>query len=373
MNASPTHDDHELLRRYVETDSQEAFAALVTRHTDLVWSSALRLTGGDPHEAEDVAQTVFAALAVKSARLKPGVILPGWLLNATRYAAADLRKLERRRKRHERNAAMSNTHVVRAGASVPAGKQADREQTWSRVAPVLDEALAQLGDSLRLAVVLRFFERKSMRDVAGRLGISEAAARQRVCRGLEKLRDALGRRSVSVPLAGLASLLAANAVHAAPAGVATCLAGAASVAAAATGGAKTVAGSHAVFALFGTWTKGAAAVWAVVTLVGGAGALVAWDLTGKPAEETVRLAAPAQSANARDVRAGLQFDLATGPEVPVVPGAANPPRVVRRTLPFRGSPSGQYQAVFVDVPPESVRRTVVSPAPKSPVPARAGK
>src|SRR5688500_16369076 len=161
MDALPPNDDHTLLRRYAETNSQEAFAAIVARHTDLVWSSALRLTDGDPHAAEDVAQTVFVALAVKATGLKPGVILPGWLLNATRYAAADLRKLERRRKRHERNAAMSNTHAARAGASAPAAAPEDREQSRARVAPVLDEALAQLSDSRRLAVVLRSFERRS--------------------------------------------------------------------------------------------------------------------------------------------------------------------------------------------------------------------
>src|SRR5687767_1382593 len=106
-------EDRQLLKQYVASGSEDAFRRLVARHADLVWSSALRQVGGDPHKAEDVAQVVFAALAVKARRLKPGVILPGWLLNATRFTAADLLKAERRRKVHETRAAMT-THDGRA-------------------------------------------------------------------------------------------------------------------------------------------------------------------------------------------------------------------------------------------------------------------
>jgi RNA polymerase sigma factor (sigma-70 family) len=295
----PDDDDRALLRRYADTGSQAAFAALVARHTDLVWSSAVRLVGGDPHRAEDVAQVVSAALAAKAATLKPGVVLPGWLLSATRYAAADLLKAERRRMRHERNAAMHHyDNYGRPGACEAGGDGADSQQTWARVAPVLDDALAQLGESLRLAVVLRFFERKSMRDVAARLGISEAAARQRVCRGLERLRDALGRKSVSVPVAGLAALLAANAVHAAPAGVASTLAAGASLAspslAAAAG--KPVVASLARGTLWSGLVKGSAAACVVAALVAAGMAVVAWALATTPAEQSITLARPAGNA-----------------------------------------------------------------------------
>jgi len=315
-------EDTQLLRRYVASGSEDAFRALVARHTDLVWSSALRQVGGDPHQAEDVAQVVFATLAVKARRLKPGVVLPGWLLNATRYAAADLRKAERRRRVHERKAAMTPIERTHSDAGPATDGPADGEELWPRVAPVLDEALSRLSDPLRTAVVLRYFDGRSMRDVAGRLGISEQAARQRVCRGLERLRAALGRKSVAVPAAALASLLAANAVRAAPAGVSSTLASGASLAAAAAG-AKALAGPGGVAWLLAGWTKGAAAASVFVALIGSVAVLVVLELTGPSREETVILARPAPAA-------------AGGPETPI--------RLPHRGAFFYAAPDGSGQA-----------------------------
>ena len=354
-NSIDTDGDSALLGQYVETGSQAAFAALVARHTDLVWSSAVRLVGGDPHKAEDVAQVVFAALAVKAARLKPGVVLPGWLLNATRFAAADLLKAERRRKRHERNAAMNNPDDGHAGAHPAGGERTDQERTWARVAPVLDDALSQLGETLRLAVVLRFFERKSMRDVAVRLGISEAAARQRVCRGLEQLRDALGRKSVSVPLTALGALLAAHAVQAAPAGVASTLAAGASLASAA--GAKAAGASLLRWSLFAGWAKGSSAACVVAALAGSGAALVAWELPKTPGEETVTLARPAGTA--RDTRVTRRI-AADAHFVQRLPGDGGKSTVVRTPLAPGARPTDQ--AIFMEFTSSPPKRIAISPA-----------
>jgi RNA polymerase sigma factor (sigma-70 family) len=91
-------EDFELLREYAEHRSQPAFTELVGRYVNLVYSAALRLVG-EPHQAEDVAQTVFLQLARKSGSLRPGTILSGWLYRATRYAANDMRRAEMRRRR----------------------------------------------------------------------------------------------------------------------------------------------------------------------------------------------------------------------------------------------------------------------------------
>src|SRR6266704_5070504 len=97
--------DAELLRRYADVQSEDAFAELVRRHVDLVYSATLRQTNGDAHLAQDVAQSVFTDLARKARSLAQSVVLSGWLYQATRFAAAKAMRTERRRSTREQEAA----------------------------------------------------------------------------------------------------------------------------------------------------------------------------------------------------------------------------------------------------------------------------
>src|SRR6478735_8089875 len=97
-------DDHELLARYAKDGSEGAFAELVARHVNLVYSTALRRLGTASHLAQDVAQLVFTDLARKAPSLPRGVLLAGWLHRATRFAAADLLRSESRRQKREQEA-----------------------------------------------------------------------------------------------------------------------------------------------------------------------------------------------------------------------------------------------------------------------------
>src|SRR5579871_3098726 len=81
--------DSELLRRYADERSEVAFAELVRRHLDLVYSVALRQVAGDVHLAEDVAQQVFAALARKAGTLVGRPALSGWLYRSAHFTASD--------------------------------------------------------------------------------------------------------------------------------------------------------------------------------------------------------------------------------------------------------------------------------------------
>ncbi|MEO5957530.1 MAG: sigma factor [Opitutaceae bacterium] len=89
--------DATLLRRYAEIRDEAAFAELVRRHLDGVYSIARRRVGGDAHLAEDVAQQVFLELARKAKRLAAHPVLAGWLFTTTRNAAANVVRGERRR------------------------------------------------------------------------------------------------------------------------------------------------------------------------------------------------------------------------------------------------------------------------------------
>jgi RNA polymerase sigma factor (sigma-70 family) len=199
-------NDHELLRQFTCEQSQDAFTALVNRHLNLVYASALRQVRS-PQLAEEVSQTVFTQLARNAAKLKPDTLLTAWLYQVTRNTAIDVVRREARRQAREQIALqMSDPN--------------DTPGDWTQVEPLLDEAMQSLGDTDRAAVLLRFFENKSLREVGEALGASEDAAQKRVNRALERLRDFLKRRKVTVSAGALAALLSAHASQAAPVGLA---------------------------------------------------------------------------------------------------------------------------------------------------------
>src|SRR3989442_1661312 len=221
-----TKTDAQLLREYAGTGSEAAFGELVGRHADLVYSAALRQVI-EPDLARDVAQSVFTDLARKAKSLSGDVLLVGWLYRSTRFAALSLLRNERRRQNRERQA-MQLLDSPR-----------ESSPDWDRIRPVLDEAMANLGDADRDALVLRFFENEDLRAVGAALGTSDDAAQKRVTRALEKLRAFLLRRGVTLSSAALATALTGSAVQAAPAALAgaisaAVLAGAAAAAAGST-------------------------------------------------------------------------------------------------------------------------------------------
>ncbi|PYJ86103.1 MAG: hypothetical protein DME22_06555 [Verrucomicrobia bacterium] len=216
-------DDGQLLQQYARERSESAFGELVTRHIDLVYSTALRVTGGDRHLAEDVTQVVFMDLARKARGLPRDVLLAGWLHRHTSYTAAKAVRTERRRKTREQIAM-----EMRA-------LDDNTEPPWERIAPHLDEGLNQLSASDRDALVMGFLKRQDFRAVGAALGISEDAAQKRVSRALDKLRGVLSRRGVALTATALTSAMAAEAVTAAPAGLAVSVTAASVAAAAGTG------------------------------------------------------------------------------------------------------------------------------------------
>ena len=217
-------DDQELLRSYAEEGSEAAFGQLVSRYVDLVHSAALRRVDGNFALARDIAQIVFTDLAAKARRLPRNVVLAGWLHRATHFAAGHVLRAERRRKAREREAALMN--------SIESESTAD----WDKIRPLLDTALDTLSAIDRDALVLRFFEQHSLAKVGERLGLSEDAARKRVSRALDKLRANLAQKGATVSAAAVVSAVSANAVKAAPAGMAGLLTKAALSGAAVKGG-----------------------------------------------------------------------------------------------------------------------------------------
>ena len=217
-------DSRSLLIDYAENASEPAFRELVSRYIGLIYSAAVRLVDGDTHLAEDVAQTVFTDLSRQARTLSKSVMLGGWLHRHTCFVAAKTMRSNRRRQFRERQAVEMNAQQDHSAAN------------FAQLAPILDEAINQLGAQDRAAILLRFFEQRDLRSVGEALGTSENAAQKRLTRALERLRTSLMRRGVTLSAAGLATALAGEAVTAAPIGVAISISSAALAGAAASGG-----------------------------------------------------------------------------------------------------------------------------------------
>ena len=99
--------DSDLLRQFARENSQDAFAALVQRHLDLVYSAALRQVRS-PQLAQEIAQSVFADLARNAGELKPDTIVTAWLYTVTRRTAIDVIRKESRRQLREQVAVEMN-------------------------------------------------------------------------------------------------------------------------------------------------------------------------------------------------------------------------------------------------------------------------
>ena len=198
--------DHDLLSRYAEENSEAAFATLVERHLNLAYSVARRVTRS-AQLAEDVTQAVFIDLARHAGALKPATPLVAWLHVVSRRTAIDTVRRESRRQAREAAAALLTEDAAMNPTTDP----------WTTIEPLLDEAVESLDAVDRHAILLRYFQNKSLREVGVALGTTDDAAQKRVSRALDQLRAFFHQRGVAVSAAAFATQLSANAILTAPA------------------------------------------------------------------------------------------------------------------------------------------------------------
>lgn len=189
--------DWQLLRKFMDGNSQAAFAELCRRYTNLVYRVCQRELG-ETGLAEDAAQAVFLLLARKAPSLKQSradVSLASWLFQAALLTAKNARRQEQRRQAHELEAAQMQTQ--RSAIS----------PEWAEVEPLLNDALQALPTGQRTIILERFFQERPLAEIGAGQGISEDAARMRVNRALDRLRRWFAARNVALSAAALAALL----------------------------------------------------------------------------------------------------------------------------------------------------------------------
>ena len=199
----------DLLADYRGHRSEAAFGELVCRYTNLVYSVAKRRLS-NVTLAQEVTQIVFIRLAKSVPNLRGDAELVAWLHRTTVHVSVDLWRSETRRRIREEKAASMQP----AAADNP---------HWDDLSLILDDALNDLNNADRQAILLRFFDGKAMREMGDVLGISEDAAKMRVSRALERLRGQLGNRGVTCGAVALGTLLAERAIEAAPGPLVTSL------------------------------------------------------------------------------------------------------------------------------------------------------
>jgi RNA polymerase sigma factor (sigma-70 family) len=263
-------DDMELVREYAVGKSDQAFATIVARHIHLVYSAALRQLG-DAQQAEEVTQAVFLILARKAGSLHRDTTLSGWLYQTAQFTAANARRAAIRQHRREQEAQMQFM------------QDHQTDDSWRRLAPVLEQAMSRLGQKERDAVILRYFENRTVGEVAAALRVNEAAAQKRVNRGTEKLRKILLKRGIPISAAVLSAAMGTNAVQAAPALLVSTVA-----APSAAAGGSTLALTNTTLKLM-AWAKAkTAALIAAVTLGATATATIAVEAVATPARSHVQ-------------------------------------------------------------------------------------
>ncbi|HTD67135.1 MAG TPA: sigma-70 family RNA polymerase sigma factor [Candidatus Limnocylindria bacterium] len=252
--------DLELLARYSRQNAEDAFAEIVRRHLGLIYSAALRQVRS-PQLAEEVAQSVFLKLARHARELASGAILTAWLYQVARREAVDV--VRREASRHLREQIAMEMNAINA-----------TDDPWVHIEPFLDEAMHSLDETDRAAVLLRYFENKSLREVGATLGTSDDAAQKRVSRAVERLREFFSTRGIAVGASALALILSANAVHAAPVALVQTINTVALAQGTAASGATLTLIKGTLKLMAWTNTKTAVAIGAVVILITGTTAVI---------------------------------------------------------------------------------------------------
>lgn len=313
--------DGELLRQFSQNHDEACFAELVQRHLGFVYAVSCRRLR-DSHTAQDATQAVFVALARKAARVAAAPSVMGWLHRSACYETRNLMRAQAHRLARETEAHLLGTAAAESRPHLP-GLEA-----------VIDEALCELPETDRTAILARYFSQQSYAELGAALRLTENAARMRVERALARLRVRLERRGITSTAAALALALPACAAQAVPGGLA------ASVTHAAVLGASAAAGPAVLFGFMST-----------AKIITGAAALAVLGGIAFQYHRTTQLTAALAAARAENTASLRRIDA-------LQHDVADLKRIARAVASVPSSPAA----------PAANAAAPTSPAPAAPIP-----
>jgi RNA polymerase sigma factor (sigma-70 family) len=246
----PLESDITILHQYARSQEPAAFVELSRRYAGVVYGTCLRITA-NVHDAEELTQDCFFELARRAATVRSSV--GGWLHSLATNRALNAVRSRNRRREHEQDAA-----VARSGAD------SESEVAWSRLEPLLDQAIDDLPEELRTAIILHFLENRPQSEVAARLGVHQSTISRRIQEALDALRARLRESGLVMAVAPLASLLATHAHSTADPHLLASLAKIALAGIGSTATGKAIGGVGIVLAKLSTWGKALGALAAPV-------------------------------------------------------------------------------------------------------------
>jgi RNA polymerase sigma factor (sigma-70 family) len=280
--------DPELLRAFLVSRCEVAFAELVQRHGPMVLAVARRILG-DTHDSEDAFQATFLVLARKAGTVR-GANLAGWLYRVAVRSAQGVRVVRNRRSKLE--AAIRNRRRDSEDSrDVPSGEASERQD----LVAILDDELDRLPEHYRLAVVLCELQGRSRKEAAAELNIPEGTLSSRLATAKRKLAERLTRRGVTASAAAVTAALADHATARVPAELVRIATGSLSGSVVAARAAADV-----VKSMFVAQLKGVLVVVGLAAALSGVGILVAGGARG-----AARAAADEPKSGPVDPAAGL--------------------------------------------------------------------
>jgi RNA polymerase sigma factor (sigma-70 family) len=181
--------DGDLLRRFIDSRDEAAFAQIVRRYGPMVYGVCRRVIGHQ-QDSEDAFQATFIVLARKAEKVRPGE-LSRWLYGVALRVATT-----------QRNRAKKHRSLVDFEPEAKASVASDND--WL---PLLDQALTRLPERYRLPIFLCDLQGKSRTEAANELGIAEGTLSSRLARGRENLRRKLSGLGFALTLPALVQSL----------------------------------------------------------------------------------------------------------------------------------------------------------------------